>query len=106
MFLRGCDSAAAGSSGADSLSKQNFFDFTTYSRGVLADVARGGLKQDLTTILEETLVPRLQPYLGRGQNTEDLIMDLSQDPELASREMAGYQVLEGAFNIHSTSVKA
>ena len=106
MFLRGCDSAAAGSSGADSLSKQNFFDFTTYSRGVLADVARGGLKQDLTAILEETLVPRLHPYLGRAQNTEDLIMDLSQDPELASREMAGYQMLEGAFNIHSTSVKA
>lgn len=55
---------AAGSSGEDSLSKQHFFDFTTYSRGVLADVANGGLKRDLTTILEENLLDGQRIYSG------------------------------------------
>lgn len=59
--------AAAGSSGADSLSKRHFFDFTTYSRGVLSDVANGGLKRDLTTILEERLLDGQRLYSGAAQ---------------------------------------
>lgn len=55
---------------------------------------------------ESTLTPRLQPYQGRGQSTEDAVAALSGDSQSASRELAGYQMLEGAFNIHSTSVKA
>lgn len=59
--------AAAGSGGGDSLSKRHFFDFTTYSRGVLSDVTNGGLKRDLTTILEERLLDGQRLYSGTDQ---------------------------------------
>lgn len=55
---------------------------------------------------ESTLTPRLQPYLGSGRSKEEVVSELSQDPDFASREIAASQMLMGPFNIHSTSVKA
>lgn len=55
---------------------------------------------------DTTLNPRLQPYQGRGEAVEEIIESFGDDSETMSRELAGYQMLEGAFNIHSTSVSA
>ncbi|MDQ8188945.1 pilus assembly PilX family protein [Roseibacillus persicicus] len=54
--------AAADVGGDNSISQKHFFDFTTYSRGVLSDVRKGGLKRDLTTILEERLLDGERVY--------------------------------------------
>lgn len=59
--------AAVGAGGADSAAKNHFFDYTVYSRGVLSDVANGGLKRDLTTILEENLLDGTRIYSGEEQ---------------------------------------
>ncbi|MFC0017571.1 hypothetical protein [Roseibacillus persicicus] len=56
--------AASGSGNANSAAKEHFFDYTTYSRGVLSDVANGGLKRDLTTILENDLLAGQRVYSG------------------------------------------
>lgn len=63
--------------------------------------ALDGFFQDKTT-----LTPRLKPYLVNGENQESIISTLSTGNDLASREMAAYQMLEGPFNIHSTSIPA
>lgn len=55
---------------------------------------------------QATLTPRLQPYLQGSSQADELVEELSADPLTASREMAAYQMLEGPFNIHSTSVNA
>jgi Tfp pilus assembly protein PilV len=45
----------------------NFHDFTVYSRGVLADVKSGGLKKDLTLLLESGSLPA--DYVYSATNT-------------------------------------
>jgi type II secretory pathway pseudopilin PulG len=48
--------------------RQHAFDFTVHSRGVLADVLHGGLKQDLSAYFEMGEVP---PYRGLPGLTDD-----------------------------------
>lgn len=45
----------APAAGEATVSQQNFHDVTTYNLGVLADVREGGLKRDLSTILEQPI---------------------------------------------------
>lgn len=54
--------AATGVGDSNSVAKQHFFDFTTYSRGVLSDLRNGGLKRDLTTLLEEEILDSQRLY--------------------------------------------
>ena len=79
------------------------FYFSGISKGMNEDNTEA-----LTNFFEgrNTLTPRLQPNLGRGEDIDEIISDLSENPEMASRELAGHQMLEGAFNVHSTSVLA
>ncbi|MDP0491853.1 MAG: hypothetical protein Q7Q71_12465 [Verrucomicrobiota bacterium JB023] len=66
--------AVGGASGGDTISQENFFDITTQSMGVLSDVAYGGLKKDLTTILENRL------YDGRRVYSNDTSPEGVSDP--------------------------
>lgn len=74
-------------------------------------ISKGG-SSDSSQALESffegdaTLIPRLQPYQGRGQTVDEITANLTADSGTMSRELAGYQMLEGTFNIHSTSVSA
>ncbi len=54
--------------------RQHAFDFTTDSQGVLVDVAKGGLKQDLTAYFESGSVAALG-NLPRLSDTESLVGD-------------------------------
>jgi hypothetical protein len=48
--------------------RQHAFDFTTDSKGVLADVARGGLKQDLTAYFQSGPVASFKNLPGLADN--------------------------------------
>jgi hypothetical protein len=57
--------------------KQHAFDFTTDSQGVLVDVAKGGLKQDLTSYFLSGAIAPLGNLPGLADN-ESLVGDLVQ----------------------------
>lgn len=58
---------ASSGGGSSVAARSQFFDFTTHSKGVLSDVANGGLKRDLTTILEEELLNGQRVYSGGNE---------------------------------------
>jgi hypothetical protein len=67
-------------------SREHAFDFTVHSRGVLADVAEGGLKRDLTAYLASNgSVPARAGVAGLSDDDSlvgDLVAGLSDDDSL------------------------
>ena len=64
----------------DSWSRERAFDFTTESSGVLADVAAGGLKHDLTAYFQNSEVPPFENLPGLKDDDS-----LAGDDDSASR---------------------
>lgn len=84
--------------GATEEAQRNFHHVTAFSRQVLADVREGGLKRDLTTLLER---PVLDDRSGKPMETSDEFMlyrfDTDGQERVPIQDLAAYyQLYDGA----------
>ncbi|MGA0899168.1 MAG: hypothetical protein ACO3SO_02045 [Luteolibacter sp.] len=87
----------------------NFHDLTTRSRGVLADVREGGLKRDLSTLLERPIVPLASESGVTDINEFALYRFPAKDGVLGStepQEIVPIQDLAAFYQLHNNGDSA